>query len=155
MYIFIYSLAGYETAQDILNIDENKIYGLEMFATTIPQIVRNLLNMLKVKIAAMCERNILCLFLGMYANEAGSFKFKIGEIVLIKQAIGFGKRMLEINNHSYDVFQFNNGEKRSTVTTPIGEFFGYHNWELKPREMITNGTFIYFYPLTRCFEKIY
>lgn len=137
-------MAGYETAQDILNIDESKIDQLEIFASTIPQIVQNRSNMLKVKVTAMCERNILCLFLGMYAHDAGSFKFKIGEVVLIKQAIGFGKRMLEINNHSYDIFKYNADEIRSTATTPIGEFFVYHKWEPNSMQIIPNGTFTYF-----------
>lgn len=127
MFVFC-SLAGYDSAQDILNIEEIDINNLESFATTIPQIIKSVVNLLNVKLTAVHERHLLQLFLGIFATDSGKFKFKTGEITLIREIIKFGKRQLEENNESNDIFEQNVGQINTTVKTPIGELFGNENY---------------------------
>lgn len=122
--LIFFSFAGYETAHDILNMEDSDINHLESFATTIPQIIKSVVNLLNVKLTAACERRLLHLFLGILATDSGNFKFKLGEISLIKGIIQFGRMQLEKNNESYDIFEQHVGQTKTTVNTPIGEFFG-------------------------------
>lgn len=132
-------MAGYESAHDILNVKENEITILESFASTIPLIIKSISNKLNVKLTAVQELNLLRIFLGRYATESGNFKFKMGEIVLIKEIIKFGQVQLESNNHSYDIFEQQVGQATSTVKTPIGVFFG--NDDYWPNLNQTTGEF--------------
>lgn len=119
-----------------------EVIDLEIFATTIPQFILNRSHILNVKLTPVYQRNILYLFLGMYATDSMNFKFKMGENVLIMQLIQFSKRELEINNNSNDIFEQNISERNATVATHIGDFFGSDDLEPNCFQPTEYGTFL-------------
>lgn len=131
--LFFSSLAGFETAFTFKEITEDVILKLEEFAQKIPQTIENYAMKLNVKLNPGQKGNLQNVFLGMHANEATGFQFKLADKSLILNIVNVIKKELEGNN-SYDVFYEETDQTQIIVSTPIGKFFG--DIEQKPSKKL-------------------
>jgi hypothetical protein len=103
VYIFNFSLAGYETAITVKKINETKIDSLQEFARNIEEKILSFISENELKLTSAELHNLNKWFFGeMYAKKSKEFQFKLGETELIGEIVLYIENSLVTNQNSYE-----------------------------------------------------
>lgn len=121
VFMCIFSLAGYNAAVTIKEVNESDLVYLEEFARTIPALIaRNSTHKLKKNLT----KDIIEYILADYASNAEEFTFHRGEKTIILQIAKFVQCKVKTED-DYSFFSGVDwaGNESPTVETPVGSIF--------------------------------